>query len=202
MTSETPWPSTRTTKTSLLPNSWMPMRPLLDFETPAGGMDATTPMTGNTVTPAAHGEVGGEADGDDESGTMKTRTRDGEEGDGDDGDDDDRHDEVAGVRVEIANLKKKLALAEEQLAKSVQPIMRKRIEGNDQSYSFEIELKKLSIGDSNEDQKAVSLATRKAFQAFTSMVIPDDREGKRGNPVWWTVVRIISAALSRAFSTL
>ena len=124
----------------------------MDLETPAAGLDVTTPMTGNTVTPAAHAEESGlDGDGDDESGDDEDEDEDGEEGDGDDGEDEERHDEVAGVRVEIANLKKKLAAAEEQLAKSVLPIMRKRIEGNIKAIRSELELKKSSIGDVNED---------------------------------------------------
>ncbi|KAH8881248.1 hypothetical protein GQ53DRAFT_754550 [Thozetella sp. PMI_491] len=125
--------------------------PMEDFETPAGGLEGVTPMTANTGTPAAQAESGVDADGDDESGEDDDEDEEGEDGDVDDGDDEDRHDEVAGVRVEIANMRKKLAIAQDQLSKSVQPIMRKRIEGNIKNIRSELELKKSSIGDTSED---------------------------------------------------
>jgi len=125
-----------------------------DLATPAvGGVDAVTPLTANTGTPAAQTEESG-AEGE---GAEEESDEDEEEGDddddvGDEGDgDEDRHDEVAGVRLEIANLRKQLAQYEQQLATSFQPIMKKRLENSIRNIKSEINLKRSSIGEVDED---------------------------------------------------
>jgi len=130
-----------------------------DLATPAvGGTDAVTPVTANTGTPVAQtDDSGAEAAGvtgaeeDEESG-------DDDEDDDDDGDDDmdgdgdeDRHDEVAGVKNEIAKLRKSLADYEKQLAQMTQPIMKKRIEASIRNVKSEIKLKQSSIGEADDD---------------------------------------------------
>ncbi|KAK4166705.1 transcription initiation factor TFIID subunit 7 [Cladorrhinum sp. PSN259] len=119
-----------------------------DLAVPSAAIDAFTPVTANTGTPAAQTEED-EADDVDEEESDEDEEDGDEDGDGDDG--DEGHDESAGVRAEIADLKKQLKTYEEQLAKSVQPIMRKRIEGSIRNVKSEIGLKMSSIGMVDED---------------------------------------------------
>jgi transcription initiation factor TFIID subunit 7 len=122
----------------------------MDPATQAAALDAITPVTANTGTPAAHTEEE-EADGgeEEESGDEEEEDEEGDDDEG--GDDGDDHDEIAGIRHEIADLKKQLKMYEEQLANSVQPIMRKRIEGNIKNVKSEILLKMSAIGEAEED---------------------------------------------------
>ncbi|KAK3336611.1 TAFII55 protein conserved region-domain-containing protein [Cercophora scortea] len=123
-----------------------------DVATPAPGLDAATPITTNTGTPAGQTEESGaEADGGEEE--SDEDDEDGDDGDLDEDDDgdDNRHDEVAGVRNEIANLRKQLVSYEEQLLKMTQPIMKKRIEASIKNIKSEIRLKQSSIGEADED---------------------------------------------------
>ncbi|KAK0632977.1 TAFII55 protein conserved region-domain-containing protein [Immersiella caudata] len=127
-----------------------------DLATPAVATEAITPATANTGTPAAQTEESGaEADGaDEEESADEDDDEDGDDDDGDDGDDDgdeDRHDEVAGVKIEIATLRKVLAQYEAQLATSNMPMMRKRIEGNIKNIKSEIRLKQSAIGKTDDD---------------------------------------------------
>ncbi|KXX80103.1 Transcription initiation factor TFIID subunit 7 [Madurella mycetomatis] len=125
----------------------------MDLATPAIALDAVTPVTANTGTPAAQTEEEEEVDGADEEESEEDDEDVDEDGD-DDGDDDgdeDRHDELAGVRNEITNLKKQLKMYEDQLANSFQPIMRKRIEGHIRNVKSEILLKMSAIGEAEED---------------------------------------------------
>jgi transcription initiation factor TFIID subunit 7 len=124
-----------------------------DALTPAVGsaLEGATPMTAHTGTPAAHTDGSGAEDGDEDGDDDEESEEDeGDEGDMDD-DDEDRHDRVAGVRNEIAKLKKQLADLEGQLARSVQPIMKRRIDQNIRNLKAELELKKSSIGDVDDD---------------------------------------------------
>ncbi|KAL1883152.1 hypothetical protein VTK73DRAFT_9519 [Phialemonium thermophilum] len=116
----------------------------------SGQLDVNTPISANALTPAAQTNASGvdeEADEDEDS----------EEDEGDDGnvedDDEDgaRHDEVAAVRAEIAQMKKQLADLEGQLARSVQPLMKRRIDQNIRNLKAEVELKKSSIGEVDDD---------------------------------------------------
>ncbi|KAK3362711.1 TAFII55 protein conserved region-domain-containing protein [Lasiosphaeria hispida] len=127
--------------------------PAADLATPAVGHEAITPGTANTGTPAAQTEDSGpDADGvDDESGDDDDDEDGDDDGDLDDGGDEDRHDEVAGVKIEIANLRKQLAQYEETYANSVAPIMRKRIEASIKNIKSEIRLKQSAIGEVDED---------------------------------------------------
>ncbi|KAL2126798.1 hypothetical protein VTI74DRAFT_221 [Chaetomium olivicolor] len=119
-------------------------------ETPA--MDLATPMpapdgvaTANAGTPVAQPE---EEEAEEEE-SDEDEEDDDEEGDGDEGDEDeDRH---AGVRNEIAALKKQLKQYEEQLAASQQPIMRKRLESNIRNLKSEIQLRQSAIGEVEDD---------------------------------------------------
>ncbi|KAK0703729.1 TAFII55 protein conserved region-domain-containing protein, partial [Lasiosphaeria miniovina] len=121
----------------------------MDLATPAVGIDAVTPITANTGTPAAQTEESGE-EGD--SGDDEDEDDDGDDGGMDDDDgDEDRTDEMAGVRKAIADLKKQLAEKEDQLSKMQQPIMRKRIGETIKSIRSEIKLKQSSIGEVDED---------------------------------------------------
>ncbi|KAK4190491.1 transcription initiation factor TFIID subunit 7 [Podospora australis] len=129
-----------------------PAENLQDLATPNPAADAITPVTANTGTPAAQTEEE-EMDGADEEESDEDEEDMDEEGDADDDDDgdEDRHDEKAGVRVEIAGLKKQLKSYEEQYAKSVQPLMRKRIEQFIRNIKSEIGLKMSAIGEVEED---------------------------------------------------
>ena len=73
------------------------------------------------------------------------------DGDGDDGGDEERHDEVAGVRVEIANLRKQLAEYEASLVGAKMMIIKKRIEGSIKNIKAEIRLKQSAIGEEQDD---------------------------------------------------
>jgi transcription initiation factor TFIID subunit 7 len=126
----------------------------MDFATPAIAAGAITPVTAaNTATPAPQTE--GEEDEDEEADGADEEESDEDDEDadedGNDGGDEDRHDEVAGVRNEIADLKKQLKMYEQQLAASSMPILRKRIEGNIKNVKSEILLKMSSIGEVEED---------------------------------------------------
>lgn len=125
-----------------------------DLATPAVGVDAVTPATANTGTPAAQTEESGtEANGaDEESDDDEDMDDDDDDGDDvDDGGDEERHDEVAGVKAEIATLKKQLAMYEDQLAQSRVPFIRKRIEASIKNVKSEIKLKQSAIGEVDED---------------------------------------------------
>ena len=131
-------------------------------ETPAAGLDhmptpavpgdAITPVTANTGTPAPQTEEE-EAEGveEEESEEDEEESEEDEDEDGGENDDEDDRDEAAGIRNEIADLKKQLKMYEEQLASSVQPIMRKRLEGNIKNVKLEISLKMSAIGEVEED---------------------------------------------------
>ncbi|EAQ92603.1 hypothetical protein CHGG_00838 [Chaetomium globosum CBS 148.51] len=116
-------------------------------ETPGLVPDATTPNTAAAPTPAPQAE--------DETGDAEEEESDEEdEEDGDEDEDEDDGDEdeaAAATRAVIASLKKQLKMYETQLAASVQPIMRKRLEGNIRNVKAEILLKKSSIGEAEED---------------------------------------------------
>jgi len=128
-----------------------------DLATPAVGTEAITPATANTGTPVAQteeseveaeGVEGAEEDsGDDE----EDEDGDDEGDDVDDNGDEERHDEVAGVRIEIANLKRQLAGYEEQYATSVLPMMKKRLTISIANVKSEIKLKQSAIGEVDED---------------------------------------------------
>ncbi len=121
--------------------------PAMDFATPAGGL-GTTPGTGNaTTTPAPQAEE--EASGAAEEEEEEEEEESDEDEEDEDGDDDD--EQVAGVRIEIANLKKQLKMYEDQFAASALPIMRKRLDTNIKNVKAEILLKMSSIGETEED---------------------------------------------------
>ena len=124
-----------------------------DLATPAVAAEAVTPATANTGTPVAQtedeeAEEGGE---EEDSGDDEDDEEDGDDDEGDDDGNEDRDDEAAGVRNEIANLKKTLKQYEEQLANSFTPIMRKHIEGKIRNVKSEILLKMSAIGEVEED---------------------------------------------------
>ena len=120
--------------------------PAMDLATP-GGVLAATPGAASGATPAAQAdEEAGGAD-EEESDEDEDEDADEDEEDEDEGDDE----EVAGIRNEITNLKKQLKMYEDQLAASVLPIMRKRLEVNIRNVKSEILLKKSAIGETEED---------------------------------------------------
>lgn len=124
----------------------------MDLATPVVANDAITPATANTGTPAGQTEES-DGDGEDESGDEDDDEDGDEEGeDGDDGGDEERHDEVAGVRAEIANLRKKLADHEASLATTKSFIIKKRIEGSIKNIKAEILLKQSAIGEVQDDE--------------------------------------------------
>lgn len=116
--------------------------------TPALG-DAATPMTANGGTPAAHAEAEDEGDSEEESeegeGEEYGYMEEGEE------DEDGEHDQKASVRNEIASLEKQKAGYQEQLRQSTSVIMRKRLEQNIRNTDAEIQLKKRSIGEVEDE---------------------------------------------------
>ncbi|KAM7209338.1 transcription initiation factor TFIID subunit 7 [Naviculisporaceae sp. PSN 640] len=133
-----------------------------DQPTPGvGGVtDAVTPATAHTGTPAAQTEDSGteaaggagaapEQGAQDESGDEDDDDEDDDDMDGDG--DDDRHDEKAGVRAEIAILKKELAEKEESLTKVTSSILRSRLQTTIKNYKAEIKLKQSSIGEADDD---------------------------------------------------
>ncbi|KAK4681911.1 hypothetical protein QC764_111760 [Podospora pseudoanserina] len=117
----------------------------LDQPTPAVAPDAVTPLTANTGTPVAQTEEEEVVEEEESEEDEEESEEDGDDDD-DDGDEDD-HDDKASVRAEIANLKKQLKQYEENLAKSVGAIIRKRIEASIRSVKSEIDLKMSSIGE-------------------------------------------------------
>ncbi|KAK1837236.1 transcription initiation factor TFIID subunit 7 [Podospora conica] len=124
----------------------------MDLATPAVANDAITPATANTTTPAGQTEES-DGDGEDESGDEDDDEDGDEEGeDGSDGGDEERHDEVAGVRAEIATLKKKLAEYEAGLEGAKSFIIKKRIEGSIKNIKAEILLKQSAIGEVQDDE--------------------------------------------------
>lgn len=119
----------------------------LDAATPAVGLDAVTPATANTGTPVAQTEEEEEEQQEESEEDDEDADEDGDEDDAE----EDGHDETSGIRNEIANLRKQLKTYEEQLANSVLPIMRKRIEGHIRNVKSEILLKMSAIGEAEED---------------------------------------------------
>ncbi|KAK3394372.1 TAFII55 protein conserved region-domain-containing protein [Podospora didyma] len=126
-----------------------------DLATPAvEGVDAITPITANTGTPAAQTEESGaEADGANEEESEEDEEDEGDDGemDDDDDDDDDRHDNVAGIRAQITDLRKRLAGFQSQLAGAVGKIMRNRLEANIKNIRSEITLKLSAIGETEDE---------------------------------------------------
>jgi transcription initiation factor TFIID subunit 7 len=122
-----------------------------EAETPAAGdgLEAATPMTANGATPAAPPEVEDEGDSEEESeegeGEEYGYMEEGEE------DEDGEHDQKASVRNEIASLEKQKAGYQEQLRQSTSVIMRKRLEQNIRNTDAEIQLKKRSIGEVEDE---------------------------------------------------
>ncbi|KAL2158487.1 hypothetical protein VTH06DRAFT_4254 [Thermothelomyces fergusii] len=128
-----------------------------------------TPMVDTPGGPAAEGVVPGAAaaaaaaaatpsrQGEEEAAGEEEAEAEAQEEESDEDDEDeeeeegDEDEEVAAIRNVIASLKKQLKSYEEQLAASVQPIMRKRLEGNIRNVKSEILLKKSAIGETEED---------------------------------------------------
>jgi transcription initiation factor TFIID subunit 7 len=119
---------------------------------PNGGLEVATPLTANGATPAAQtDEAGADDEGDSEE--------ESEEGEGEEygymeegeEDEDGEHDQKASVRNEIASLEKQKAGYQEQLRQSTSMIMRKRLEQHIRSTDAEIQLKKRSIGEVEDD---------------------------------------------------
>ncbi|KEY71029.1 hypothetical protein S7711_00853 [Stachybotrys chartarum IBT 7711] len=116
-------------------------------ETPATGMDMTTPLATQVNTPAAGLQESIEMD--DES----------EEDDDDDDDDDDdldederaQRDEEQGVKDIIHELEKQLAKSRADLDKTQNKILRDRIDKQIKQLKSEIDLKKSSIGMEVDD---------------------------------------------------
>ena len=134
----------------------------LDAGTPTlgVGLEVATPTTPNTATPGGQTDASGaeedvDVDADADEDEDEEDESDEDEGDHGDIDEDDvdgvRHDEVTAVRNEIAHLKKQLTDLEGQLARSVQPMMQRRIEQNIKNLKAEVELKKSSIGEMDDD---------------------------------------------------
>ncbi|KAJ6445901.1 transcription initiation factor TFIID subunit 7 [Purpureocillium lavendulum] len=117
-------------------------------ETPATGMDMTTPMTTQVETPAAglHESIeNDESEEDDDD--------DDDDEDDDDLDEDQRaqRDEEQGVRDIINDMTKQLARRKEDLSKTANKILRSRLENQIKQLKSEIELKKSSIGMETDD---------------------------------------------------
>ncbi|SPQ18832.1 33828db2-8ab7-473b-83a4-e8c055427504 [Thermothielavioides terrestris] len=126
--------------------------PAMDLATPGAALDAVTPGTATAGTPLPQveeeeeeEEEQAEAEGADEEESDEDEEEEGGDG-GDEG--EDSH---AGVRNQIANLRKRLKEYESQLAASVQPIMRKRLESNIRNVKSEILLKMSVLGEVEED---------------------------------------------------
>lgn len=116
-------------------------------DTPGASGDVVTPGTASANTPAPQTEETGDAGEEEEE-----SDEDDEDGDEDEEEEEgDEDEEVAAIRNEIANLKKQLKMYEDQLAASVQPLMRKRLEGTIKNVKSEILLKKSAIGETEED---------------------------------------------------
>lgn len=114
------------------------------------GIDLPTPATVNTGTPTAAQTEESAAEAVSEEDESDEYDED-DEGDMDDDGDEERHDEVAGVKAEIAALRKQLASYEEQLSKASSVIMKKRLEGSIKNIKSEIKLKQSSIGEVSEE---------------------------------------------------
>ncbi|OIW35281.1 hypothetical protein CONLIGDRAFT_48864 [Coniochaeta ligniaria NRRL 30616] len=116
----------------------------------ADGPEAATPVTANGATPAAQAKAEeDEGDSEEESGEGEGEEygymEEGEE------DEDGEHDQKASVRNEIASLEKQKAGYQEQLRQSMSGIMRKRLEQNIRNTDAEIQLKKRSIGEVDDE---------------------------------------------------
>lgn len=123
-----------------------------DLVAPSAMFDAVTPITANTGTPAAQTEEdeGDDAEGEDEE-SDEDEEDGGEEDDADGGGGAEGHGDNAGVRAEIADLKKKLAEYEASYKEAKLPILRKRLETTIKNIKSEILLKKSSIGEVDDD---------------------------------------------------
>lgn len=114
-----------------------------------GGLESATPITVNGATPAVHTGEEDEGDSEEESeegeGEEFGYMEEGEE------DEDGEHDQKASVRNEIASLEKQKAGYQEQLRQSTSVIMRKRLEQNIRNTDAEIQLKKRSIGEVEDE---------------------------------------------------
>lgn len=115
-----------------------------------GGMDLPTPATANTGTPTAAQTEESAAEAVSEEDESDEDEDDDEDGMEDDGD-EERHDEVAGVKAEIAALRKQLTSYEEQLKKATSMIVKKRVEASIKNIKSEIKLKQSSIGEVSEE---------------------------------------------------
>lgn len=121
--------------------------------TPGAATAAATPGQQGEEE-AAGEEEEAEEEEEDAGAAAQGESDDDDEEDGDEdeeGEEGDEDEEVAAIRNVIASLKKQLKSYEEQLAASVQPIMRKRLEGNIRNVKSEILLKKSAIGETEED---------------------------------------------------
>jgi transcription initiation factor TFIID subunit 7 len=124
----------------------------LAIATPEATADAITPGAASAPTPAltpapqAEEEAGGA-----EEESEEDEEEEGEEDDEDEGEEGDEDEGKAAIRNEIASLKKQLKVYEEQLAASVGPILRKRLEGNIRNIKSEIDLRRSAIGETEED---------------------------------------------------
>ncbi|KAF4493428.1 transcription initiation factor TFIID subunit 7 [Fusarium agapanthi] len=116
-------------------------------ETPATGMDATTPMTTTQANTPAPLQDSIESDESEEV------SDDDDDDDDEDLDEDARaqRDEEKGVKSFINDLKNQLANKQEELARTTNKILRSRIEQTIKQLRAEIELKNSSIGIETDD---------------------------------------------------
>lgn len=116
----------------------------------AGGLEAAT--ANGATTAAARAEAEDEGDSEEEEdeseegeGDEHGYMEEGEEGE------DGEHDQKASVRNEIASLEKQKAGYQEQLRQSMSGILRKRLEQVIRNADAEIQLKKRSIGEVEDE---------------------------------------------------
>ncbi|EFQ26443.1 hypothetical protein CGRA01v4_05591 [Colletotrichum graminicola] len=114
--------------------------------TPATQLEAATPMTMNTGTPAHNAQDSGDGEG------SVASEEDEDDDDDDDDDDKERLDEVKAVREDIAQLKNEIAKKEQEKSSQTNKILRNRVEARLKDLRAELSLKQASIGEQEEDE--------------------------------------------------
>ncbi|WYZ34890.1 hypothetical protein EsH8_I_001166 [Colletotrichum jinshuiense] len=121
-------------------------QPTTEVGTPATQLEAATPMTMNTGTPAPNAHDSGD-------GEESVASEEDEDDDDDDDDDKERLDEVKAVREDIAQLKNEIAKKEQEKALQHNKILKNRVEARLKDLRAELSLKQASIGEQEEEDE-------------------------------------------------
>ncbi|TAQ87385.1 hypothetical protein B7494_g4284 [Chlorociboria aeruginascens] len=125
-----------------------------DLEAAMQAEEAATPVTNEPTPSMLNGGTPAETEQEEDSGDESIEGDDGGDADGDGDIDEDekaRQAELRTKREDIADMERALATVQAQLAVQANPILRRRLDESIRKIKAELQLKKSSIGEGEED---------------------------------------------------